>query len=107
MNHRKEAREATQEMYGGYCNMCREMDIEIVPYHKFSSNLEIYESVNKQYKSHKKLYSSVQQQICQAVNEYYYLIRDIQSDELKGVDIIDKTNNIIKTHTKNILKLVK
>lgn len=36
MNYRKEARNVTQKLYGGYCEMCRKHDFEIIPYHKFS-----------------------------------------------------------------------
>ncbi len=43
MNYRKEAREATQKLYGGYCEMCRRLEIEILPYYKFT--LEEYNRV--------------------------------------------------------------
>ena len=54
MNYRKEAREVTQEMYGGYCNMCRELNIEIVPYYKFSEDYSIYEDVRNIFQAYKR-----------------------------------------------------
>ena len=42
-NYTREARYETQKYYGGYCNMCRELNIEPVPYHSF--NMVEYERV--------------------------------------------------------------
>lgn len=35
MTWKKEHKDMTQKQYGGYCEMCRELKKEPVPYHKF------------------------------------------------------------------------
>jgi len=45
MNYRREAREVTQNHYGGYCEMCRKLGIKIVPYHKFT--MELYDKIKE------------------------------------------------------------
>lgn len=49
MNYTKEAREITQMYYGRYCEMCRKLDIDILPYHEFT--LKEYEKIKKQLKN--------------------------------------------------------
>lgn len=45
MNYTKEAREVKQQYYGGYCEMCRNINMEILPYHAFT--FEIYNELKK------------------------------------------------------------
>jgi hypothetical protein len=49
-----EAKEVTQNMYGGYCNMCRELGIEPLPYHNF--NPIEYNNVRETYLTFKRKY---------------------------------------------------
>lgn len=48
MSWKTEARQVTQSLYGYYCNMCRELDIMIVPYHSFT--FELYETIKQKAK---------------------------------------------------------
>jgi hypothetical protein len=50
----KEAKEVTQSMYGGYCNMCRELGIEPIPYHHFDT--KEYNNVRETYLTFKRKY---------------------------------------------------
>ena len=52
MNYTKECREIKQSYYGGYCNMCRDLGIEIKPYHSFE--FEDHEEVKKLMKKKRK-----------------------------------------------------
>jgi hypothetical protein len=52
MGWMKEAKEITQSMYGGYCNMCKELSIEPIPYHSF--NKDEYNKVRETYLTFKK-----------------------------------------------------
>jgi hypothetical protein len=36
MGYIQEAKEATQSIYGHYCELCRELKLEIKTYHKFT-----------------------------------------------------------------------
>jgi hypothetical protein len=36
MGYIQEAKEETQSIYGHYCNLCRELLLDIKPYHKFT-----------------------------------------------------------------------
>ena len=47
-----ETKELTRAMYGGYCNMCRELGIEPVPYHSF--NTKEYNNVRETYMTFRK-----------------------------------------------------
>ena len=48
MSWKKEAKEITQSHYGGYCEMCRKLEIEPVPYHNF--DFDEYDKIKKQFK---------------------------------------------------------
>ena len=47
-----EAKLITQAHYGGYCEMCRALDEEMVPYHLFTG--EIYDEIKTQFKLQQK-----------------------------------------------------
>ena len=52
MNYTKEAREVTRSMYGGYCAMCKQLEIAPVYYHQFSIKeydrvKELFKEINK------------------------------------------------------------
>lgn len=49
MGWKQEAKEVKRAKYGSYCNMCRKLDIVIIPYHSF--NLEIYYEIRLKLKS--------------------------------------------------------
>lgn len=51
--NRIEAREITQDHYGGYCNMCRVLNITSKPYHTF--DLVEYNTIKNKFKMKKKL----------------------------------------------------
>jgi hypothetical protein len=42
-----------QAHYGGYCEMCRSLEEEMVPYHAFT--FELYEQIRTKFKSKKIL----------------------------------------------------
>ncbi len=48
-NYFKEAKEVTQKMYGGYCNMCYELGIKPKPYHEFKTTPNEYNNVRETY----------------------------------------------------------
>jgi hypothetical protein len=55
MTYTQEAKEVTQNQYGGYCNMVREMGLLIVPYHNF--NISVYtqtKTLHKEFKNDRK-----------------------------------------------------
>lgn len=52
----KEAKEITQQMYGGYCNMCRELGIEPVRYDVFKDSTKEYNNVRETYLTFKRKY---------------------------------------------------
>ena len=55
----KEAKQVTQNMYGGYCSMCRELGIEPRPYHTFKNNdygTTEYNNVRETYLTFKRKY---------------------------------------------------
>lgn len=45
MNWKAEDKIVTQEKYGHYCNICREIKIEPVAYHKF--DVKLFDEVKK------------------------------------------------------------
>lgn len=52
MNYFREASQTLKNMYGNYCNMCRELKMEILHFHKFT--IEKYERVKFTFKKNKK-----------------------------------------------------
>ena len=52
----KEAKIVTQKMYGGYCNMCRELGIEPIPYNSFKDDPMEYNNVRETYLTFKRKY---------------------------------------------------
>ena len=55
-NYFKEARIVNQKMYGGYCNMCRELHIEPKTYEYFKDNPSEYNNVRETYLTFRRKY---------------------------------------------------
>lgn len=53
MGWKQEAREVTQNSYGAYCNICRELKIEPAAYYNFT--FELFDEVKKIRKERKRL----------------------------------------------------
>lgn len=48
----QEHKEVLQSHYGGYCIMCRELNLVPIPYHSFT--MEIYDEIYRKAKSYRK-----------------------------------------------------
>ncbi len=55
-NYFTEAKIVNQKMYGGYCNMCRELGIEPKTYDSFKNDPMEYKNVRETYLTFKRKY---------------------------------------------------